>query len=68
MQVGEIRHKGVMLKIFIHHIWLYNTTKIIMEQKKQKIKIQWQCNVNTSVTSVYYSLITRRSQRNKACA
>jgi len=38
-----------------------------MEQKKQKKKLQWQYNVNTSVTNAYYGLITW-SQRNKACA
>jgi len=32
-----------------------------------KQKIQWQCNVNTSVTSVYYGLITW-SQRNRVYA
>jgi len=31
-----------------------------MEQKKTNEKIQWQCNVNNSVTNVYYGLITRR--------
>jgi len=29
-----------------------------MKQKKTKEKIQSQCNVNTSVTNVYYGVIT----------
>jgi len=49
---------------------LYSPHMVVMYNKNSNgtKKIQWQCNVNISVTNVYYGLITWRSQRNKAYA